>query len=437
MLLIHIAKQTNRLDYILKFIFKDILQMDFRITVRADEFISHKDAKLSYGEDPLCDELFIKSTSLLFSDGIAAQNLQPASESEEFYIFPTYSNASCFQFDMFAASFYLVARYEEYLPNIHDIHQRYHFENSLLHQYKCLKKPLIDIWALRLKKLLKQKYPELVIPERQFQFIPTFDIDNAYAYKHRGFPITVLKLASALANGRLNIALRQIKVLLGVSKDPFDTYDFLIESFRKYNLKAIIFILFADHYKGCDKNISSRNRKFRKLIKYLEKHAVIGIHPSYASFLNPQIFQKEIQDLEVVLEKPVQYNRFHFIRFKLPDSYDKLIQNNILHDYSMGYPSENGFRAGTCTPFYYYDLINDCETELQVHPFAMMDATLHYYMKLSPQSAFFAFKEMIDEVKSVNGTFYCIWHNESLCEYFSWKGWKEVYEQVMEYGTKS
>ena len=76
----------------------------------------------------------------------------------------------------------------------------------------------------------------------------------------------------------------------------------------------------------------------------------------------------EKQRLEHILGETVYHNRFHFLRFTLPQSYQQLLACGISDDYSMGYADQIGFRAGTCTPFYFYDLENEIQTTLKVHP---------------------------------------------------------------------
>jgi hypothetical protein len=98
----------------------------------------------------------------------------------------------------------------------------------------------------------------------------------------------------------------------------------------------------------------------------------------------------------------------------------------------MGYSGQPGFRASICSPFYFYDLDIDKQTDLKIIPFAAMEATFKYYLKATPQEAIKEINELIDVVKLVNGTFVSVWHNESLSEQGLWKGWKEVYINVLE-----
>ena len=97
----------------------------------------------------------------------------------------------------------------------------------------------------------------------------------------------------------------------------------------------------------------------------------------------------------------------------------------------MGYADVPGFRAGLCTPFKFYDIDKEQKTNLTIHPFAVMDATLKYYLKISPDQAMEHISPLIKEVKKWNGTFISLWHNESLSNNKIWKGWKTVYEKMV------
>ena len=101
----------------------------------------------------------------------------------------------------------------------------------------------------------------------------------------------------------------------------------------------------------------------------------------------------------------------------------------------MGYSEVLGFRAGTCTPFRFYDLELETSTDLMVYPFALMDRTLNDYLSLSPDEAIKRVEQVAKEVKAVGGTLISIWHNESLSDELEWKGWLPVYEHLQRYGS--
>ena len=124
-------------------------------------------------------------------------------------------------------------------------------------------------------------------------------------------------------------------------------------------------------------------------------------------------------------------SRQHYLRFSLPETYQQLIDLEIEEDYSMGYASHVGFRASTCTPFYFYDLDFEIQTPLKIFPFVLMDTTLNDYMKLTPKQSLGRIKDLYMEVKKVNGTLITLFHNESISGYMRWNGWQRVYQTML------
>ena len=102
----------------------------------------------------------------------------------------------------------------------------------------------------------------------------------------------------------------------------------------------------------------------------------------------------------------------------------------------MGYAELPGFRCGTCTIVPFFDLNSNQECNLKIHPFMTMDTTFQKYMGLTPAQACEEYHALIDEVRSLGGTFSCIFHNQNLCEDYGWEGWRAVYEDVLQYANQ-
>jgi hypothetical protein len=428
-LLIYTHKITNRNRYMFRLFFRELLGLEISVTDRSDDFIAAAGPKVSYALQPLQDELFFYSRNLLFESGINEQNIS-VFDWEENKVFFSTGKTSALPFDPFAAGFYLVSRYEEYLPHIRDHIDRFDARQGLAWQHGFLDKPVINSWAMLLQAKLAARYPELTFKTGSYRYVPTIDIDNAYAYRMKGFMRTLGGYAKALINLNLEDVETRTRVLLGLQPDPYDTYEFQLELQRKYSLKPIYFFLVGD-YGVNDKNISIQNRRFRELIRHISDYAEIGVHPSFGSNREPSRLQVEISRLKNILHRDITRSRQHFLMLRFPNTYRNLMERDITDDYSMGFANEIGFRAGICTPFNFYDLDLESETSLRVHPFAVMDATLNLYMKLTPEQALERVKKMIAEVKAVNGVFMSLWHNETLSDEKQWKGWKRVYEEIV------
>lgn len=428
-ILIYVPKINNRLKFIFKLILSELLGLKFILTDDAREFTQSELPKFSYAFHPISDELFICAKQLLFETGLKDQEIQIGTYMDMPIFFST-TRFSAIPFDPFAASFYMVSRYEEYLPTIYDSHHRFEAHHSLAYNGNFLQQPVVNKWTYALRDILKSRYPNLQFLKRHYQYISTIDIDNAWAFKQKGLVRTIggyLKSLSALDFKAIS---QRTKVLVGLEKDPYDTYAFQLEIQKKYQLKTLYFILFASYGKN-DKNVPITSKKFCELIKSISDNSEVGIHPSYGSNFSQLKLPKEIMRLSKVLNREITKTRQHFLKLSFPETYNQLIELGLTDDYTMGFASEIGFRAGICDSYNFYNLDLETETKLRIHPFQVMDASLRYYMKVDVDDAINKIKPIIDEVKKVDGTFVSLWHNESLSNVSPWEGWRNVYEQTV------
>lgn len=412
-----------------------LLGIEVKYTTDISVFEKCDDPKFSYGVSVKEEYLFFASNGLLFESKIASKDLKHFNFEGGLVFFPVLDRDSILPFDLFAAAFYLVVRYEEYLPNIRDNHNRYLASGSDAYQQGYLHKPLVNMWSFKLKAILQKRFKDLKFITPVFNFTPTIDIDAAYAFKNKGITRALGGIAKAFQNKNIEEVNQRIKVLMRLEHDPFDTFELQMQLQEKYNYRAIYFILLAD-YGPNDKNIPHNNRYFQSLIRFLADYALIGIHPSYASSLQPSLMVLETDRLSKILKRDVEHSRQHFLKLSMPETYRNLINNDIIHDYTMGYAEVPGFRASICTPYTFFDLDQDSPTNLTIHPFTVMDGTLHDYMKLTPLKATEIINELMEEVKKVGGSFIPLWHNPALNEEGEWKGWRQVYIDMVEEGMK-
>jgi hypothetical protein len=190
MILIYTHKITPRVRYIFKHIFTRVLLISVDFTSKIEEFVAHNGPKLSYTKASLGNEFFIKSNDLLFEQGVSDLDIN-IQKWEDVPCFFATNLKEVIPFDIFAASFYLISRYEEYLPHVKDIHGRFTAEESMAFKNNFLEKPVVDIWAYKFLRILKEKFPDYSYKTREYNYISTIDIDNAFAYKHKSLVRTI------------------------------------------------------------------------------------------------------------------------------------------------------------------------------------------------------------------------------------------------------
>lgn len=429
MILIYSPKITNRIRYAFELILTDILGLECSFTSDETQFTISENPKINYSEKPFGDEIIFHASKILLEKGVKKELIN-VFDFENTKAFFAKIDSSALPFDPFAAAFYLCTRYEEYLQHKEDNHHRFPAEESVAYKNDFLHQPVVNYWALSVRKILSQKYPSLKFPERKFEFIPTYDIDMAYSYLDKGLVRTLGGYAISLRNFDLKSVFDRTATLFGFQKDPFDTYGWLNDFHKKHQLHPVYFFLVGD-YAEYDKNISTNTKPFLSLIKSTADLAEVGIHPSYLSNTDSRKLKMEISRLHSVLKTEITKSRQHYIKLKIPQTYQNLIELDITDDYTMGYPSQAGFRAGIATPFHFYNLDLEIKTNLKIHPFMLMDRTLEHYLKLDIAQSKELVKKLVDETKAVNGTFITLFHNDTFSEEKEWVGWRKFYEEMI------
>lgn len=430
-ILIYAEGITPRVKYIFDLIFRGLLHVTYEVVVDVAQFEKHEGVKLSYSEERIGDSFHVCPVHLLFETGLSNQQEEMGAPSvwEGVKIF--YKTASeDFPFDVFAASFYLVTRYEEYLKIRKDKYGRFSASSSLAYKYGFLKEPVVNIWAIHLAQFIQQKYPSFQYRLNEFRHLPTIDIDNAWAYKNRGLR-GMLMLAKSLMLFRFKDFSTKLSIISGQSKDPYDSYDLMDAMHSRSVEKPIFFFLVADRSRY-DRAVSYKNAAFRELVKKTAENNRVGLHAGYASNEKSSKIDAEKSRLEEITGCPVVANRQHYIKLRFPYTYRKLVKAGIKEDYSMGYASKIGFRAGICEPFLFFDVANNCQTDLMIYPFQIMDVSLSKYLGLRSNAAIDEIQKMKKTVRDVGGLFVTLWHNESLSVKCRWRSWRKVYESVFE-----
>ena len=333
-------------------------------------------------------------------------------------------------FDLFSAVFYLVSRYEEYGNFAPDTHNRFPPEASILVKNRWIKTPLVNIWVNQLLEEMLSLDAALKHKPRKFEFISTIDVDLAWKYKNKGWIRNLGGICTDIL-GMKTIKLKERwQMLVHKYRDPFYNFDYQNRLHQQYQIDNRYFILLGKRSKY-DKNTSSKNLYFRQLIRRLNVNAKVGIHPSYASNKDSGIVQREIKTLSQILGIQVKLSRQHFLVHQMPKTYQQLVQFGIKEDYTMGYTSYSGFRAGIAAPFYWYDLSKERQTDLLLIPFCHMDITPMHYESKSIDQACKDLTIFIEKVAKVGGLFSVLWHNESLSNSEQWQGWNKLYEHTL------
>lgn len=423
---------TPRMEYIFRLIFEILLKDEFQCYQNEEDFRQAEGIKINYSELAHLDGYQLQPQGLLHENHLQEQHPVMVDWEGTKAFYPV--DNSFLPFDIFAASFFLVSRYEEYLPGKRDRYQRFRARDSFAVAHSFLEKPMVNIWVLKLAGII-EKGSEYQFKKPTFKYLPTIDIDNAWAFKNKGFIRITLSMCKDILKGRFKLLGKRISVVNRLVKDPYDNYDFMRDTFKKYNFRPVYFFLLNRKGKH-DRSLSHKNLHYRSLILKSGKQGRIGLHPSYASNKGTKQLKKEIDRFRAITGKPVKRSRQHYLKMTTPTTYRNLIANGIYNDYSMCFPSRPGFRAGIASSYYFFDVLKNETTKLKIHPFQVMDVTLHHYRGMNVTQAKQKIEQLMNETAKVGGTFISLWHNESLSDEGHWEGWRSVYTEMTRLAAK-
>ncbi len=407
-----IDQKNERTSYVMDFIFR-ARGLDYHFLFDSDKYLESKNLKLNYSSIANLD-FSIGQSQLLLESTVEDHDIKLGSfEGEECISFDGES-------DPLASIFFVLTRYEEYQSVKFDEHGRFPYEASCLSSFGWIEYAVCDRWAEQILRFIGVNDHQIV---REVRIVPTFDIDNTFAYKHKSGKQKILSQVRDLIKlDRKRIRERK-KVRTG-EKDPYDTFDFIERIGKEFN-EVRVFWLVGD-LAPKDRNLSLGIPEHQRLIQRMAHTVKVGLHPSYASNGNADHIRKEKERLAKVLDTEVIFSRQHYLRFRIQDTFASLIQAGIKHDYSMGFAEVPGFRSGTARAHAWFDLNKNEVSELIIHPFVYMDGTLNEYLELSIEESKNKIAQLHREVVKYGGDFVFIWHNETIGDYGKWEGWSDV-----------
>ena len=429
MLLMYSLSTGPRLQYIVNFFGQELFDRPIMITNNRVEYMMYNGPKINYSDEELTgNDFLVVPVPLLFERGVKQQ---PITCFDAGFHKAFFESGGIMGFDIFAASFYLLSRYEEYLPHEKDAYGRFPHTASLAFKEGFLLQPLINLWLHEFRLSLAARFPSLKFRGAEFANLVTYDIDIAYSYLSKGLWRNIGGSLRSMLRGQWRQLAERWKVLAGVKKDPFDCYEWL-DALQLYcRAKPYFFFLVAKNTSRYDKNVSTASKRFRQLVEYYASTFHVGLHPSWQSGDDRALLKEELEWLEVVADKKVCASRQHYIRLNLPGTYRELIDAGISKDFSMGYGSINGFRASVASSFAWYDLEREEATPLTIYPFCFMDANSLYEEKHTPQQAYEELMTIYNYVKKVNGMLITIWHNHMLTHDKQLMQWSGMFELFM------
>ncbi len=277
-----------------------------------------------------------------------------------------------FSFDIFETLFFHISRWEE----VHatdaqkDKHGMLEEKHHLLVRHELHQLPVVDHLVTEILAAL-----DVEVPSRQTEYRLTHDIDAIRKYPS---PTKFLRGLARLLflEGRWSLVPRYIRDYVQVLRggiDPYDTFEWLL---TRAVMDKVIFLMAGGHtrYEGFYNVDSPEVRKIIALAR--ERNYQIGLHPSYLTWRNANLWAKEKQTLENIIGDQIRHTRQHFLHFDFPDTCEIIEQLSVSEDSSLGYQHLIGFRCGTGFPFHLYNFSKEQPYTFLENPMVVMDVAL-------------------------------------------------------------
>ena len=332
--------------------------------------------------------------------------------------------------DIFASSFFMLTRWEEYVNKTRDKHNRFPAHASLAFRNGFLHRPIVNEYVEMLWHMLEFLGCNQDRKKREFRLVLTHDIDHAYKYNSlfagsREIIASFVKrmdLGSAFKN-----MLNKLLTHLQIRKDPFDTYDYLMDISEQVGAKSYFFL----HSSKASKYDNNNDKFLKTIAKKISNRAhYLGYHPSYNSYNNLEIFVRDKERIENIIECNLCFGRQHYLRFEVPTTWQIWEEAKMEWDSTLSYADREGFRCGVCYPYSVFDIKKRRKLKLKERPLIVMDGSfMTYQPDLRYDDVYNRIKDLMEKVKKYEGEFVILWHNSSFVN--TWKCYGNLYESLI------
>ncbi len=332
--------------------------------------------------------------------------------------------------DIFASSFFMLTRWEEHVLSEKDRHGRTPDEAQFSVKHNFNERPVVNEYAEMLRRMFA--YLGLNI-ENKHKYTPviTHDIDFFARYDKLS---KVIKAAGGDILKRksfkkaLNTIQAYFKIKKGKQKDPYDTFDYLMNISEKSGLKShFYFIPAIPGEEDAQYNITEC-AVVSKMRSILQRGHIVGVHAAYRSYKNKELFAKEL--LRFPKEIKITESRQHYLRFSNPETWQILNDTGIKTDSTIGFINNIGFRAGICFEYPVFNILTRQKLELKERPLIFMEQAAR--KTYSDKEKFFdKFSDLKNISKKYEGNFVILWHNSNL-NIPEWEEFKEIFERMFD-----
>jgi hypothetical protein len=426
MLLVHLEKPTSRTRYVIRHVLERMLGLDVVYAQGLEEFRSASGPRLSYGSLRVEGAVNIPWTGAIDGQPLVEPMVHVEGGRRRMFVVNG-------EEDVFAGIFFLLSLTDEMRCMERDAHGRVPSSALFTVRKGFADRPWVDERAMELGALLKNSWGDEVRSDVRYHNLVTVDMDNLLRYFGRPISRAVGASLKDLIRGEWSAVAERWTVRSGRVIDPYMRAVELVEE-NKDNMDRAIFFFLMRGGTTFDHAADHMHPITRGLIQRAAQVGEAGVHPSYHSRDDRHLAEQERKALQHIVGREVASTRQHFLRWSLPGTLRDLDHMPGLHqEHTLGFADRAGFRASTCTPFPWYDLEQERETGVMLHPFAAMDSALIEKQGMGPDEVVRTMSAMSDLVRAVNGQFVSVWHDRYLSGHREFAPWPSVFQRVMEH----
>jgi len=331
--------------------------------------------------------------------------------------------------DIFASSFFMLTRWEEYVISEKDKHGRIPDELQLSVRNNFHERPVVNEYLEMLRNMFRFLGIEIE-NKHQYKAKITHDVDFFARYDKFS---KLIKAAGGDIFKRknfkksVNTFKTYFQIKKGKTNDPYDTFDYLINLSEKAGLKSrFYFIPAMIGEEDAQYNITDE-QAVKTMAKIQSKGHIVGIHGAYRSYNNEDLFNKELKRFPEGIK--ITEGRQHYLRFDNPETWQIQENAGLKFDGTMSFINHVGFRAGTCYNYSLFNILTRKKLELKECPLIFMEQAAR--KKYPDKELFFSkFAILRNRVKKYEGNFVILWHNNNF-NIDEWEDYKEIYEHII------
>lgn len=310
----------------------------------------------------------------------------------------------------------LFTKKEEYNPPILDKYRRFPY---YLSEHR-------DVLEPKVSDFLNQNGQKVEYPDgKTFAVCLTHDIDIVYYSKFKWPYQAARSLRSRQISKAFAILLHKVSKKI----NPLWNFEQIMNLEKKYGAKSSFYFLALE--KG-DQDFNFKIDELGEELKnIIDNGCEVGLHGGHEAYENIDVIKKEKERLEKAVGKEVIGYRNHYLRFKVPTTWELLKETDFKYDTTFGYADCVGFRNGMCHPFKPFDLSTNQFIDILEIPLTIMDGTLYEYMRLDFEEAWKITERLIDTVEKRKGVITILWHNTYMVDEML-----ECYEEILKYCQK-